>query len=63
MPKAGKVDLRNFSPDVGDAKDVDQTAMLKPNGKEQNQSEKNTVGKEHIVSHPSFGKLGAVQGR
>ena len=51
-------DIRNFRPTAGDAKHVDQTKMLNTDAGEIDHNEKNEVGKEHIVSHPSFGKLG-----
>ena len=50
--------LREFRPDAGDAKDVEDTKMLDTTAREMNQYESNEVGKERVVTHGSFGPLG-----
>jgi len=51
--------LRDGIAPGGEAKHVDQTKMLDTTARESvNMSESND-NKEHVVSHPSFGKLGA----
>lgn len=46
----------------GEAKHVDQTKMLDTTARESVNMNESNDNKEHVVSHPAFGKLGA-QGR
>lgn len=56
-------DLRNFSPDSSQAKNVDQTPMLNTNARESvDMNESNDVGQELVTSKSISGPFGA-QGR
>ncbi len=58
MPKTPN--LRDWQPTEGDAKHVDQTDMLKTTARETPETVTATNElKEHTVSHPQFGELGA----
>jgi hypothetical protein len=52
-------DIKNWQPTDKDAKNVEDTKMLSTMAREStDMNESNDVGKEDIVSHPNFGKLG-----
>jgi hypothetical protein len=54
------MNLRDWQPDAGDAKHVDDTKMLNTVAREtpSTVTDENST-KEYTVSHPSFGELGA----
>lgn len=58
MPKTH--DLRSWNPSAGDAKKVEDTKMLDTTARETPDTVSATnENKEHVVTHPDFGTLGA----
>lgn len=58
MPKTPN--LRDWQPNAGDAKHVDNTKMLDTTAHETPETVTATNElKEHVVSHPNFGELGS----